>query len=109
MVFGAQQHHVRRCPTHFRASHHATEMARLDVLSSRLQAMAHRFFQAGSVTVQAGLDAFLHGIIHGGSPCIKPMNDAESATAIPAAAIGPSAHPALYSIAAPSSPPEGGR
>src|SRR5437868_12664914 len=64
MVRRADQHAVRRCPAHLRASHHEAEVGGLGMLATCLEAVIHRRCKAGPVTGQAGLDAAGHFFIH---------------------------------------------
>jgi len=58
------QHKVGTCLADFGAVEHQAEMTRLSVAPARFQAVIHRRAQANSVTVQTGLDALLHLVIH---------------------------------------------
>jgi hypothetical protein len=53
VVWGVNQHEMRRRPAHFGAGHHQAEVLGLDMLSARLEAMVHRHGEARPVTTHA--------------------------------------------------------
>jgi hypothetical protein len=65
VVGRADQHEVGGSSAHLGASHHQTEMGRLDMLAACLQAVVHGRGQAGLIAAQTGLDAAGHFFVHG--------------------------------------------
>ncbi len=60
MQWRRAQHEIGSGAADFRTIHHQPEVFRLDMPATRLQAMAHRHFLAGAVTVKTFIDALLH-------------------------------------------------
>src|SRR5690348_14657013 len=69
------QHEIGRGLADLGTVHHQPEMAGLDVFAARLQAMVHRFMQAGLMTpiarVNAGLSFRIRSVSHVISPSVR--------------------------------------
>jgi hypothetical protein len=60
VVWGVNQHEMRRRPAHFGAGHHQAEVLGLDMLSARLEAMVQCHGEARPVATHAEIDAAGH-------------------------------------------------
>ena len=60
VVFGADEHEMRRGPADFRTGHHKLEVLRLGMFAARFEAVSHGHRQALAIASETIVDAGFH-------------------------------------------------